>query len=200
MQGRPRGHWRLPHRFDRHHSRLRALRRPCKRLGPPRRTVQPSNPSRMLLQPPLRDLHRRCARPRQLPRMRRCRSTRVRLRPAPQPPHVLRPHQPGRRRFLRRPHMVPAAMCSCPRSGARLRHRRPFAAFRQSSRPSLAGGRRRSIRRTLVQRARIIGPWWGHSPMRPKQASFVRASRPPAGSASFRGINRANLTLALGPG
>lgn len=200
MQGRPRGRWQLPHRFGRHHRRLRALRRPYKRRAPPRRTTLQPTPSLMCLQPRLHGLRRRFARPRMSPAMHRCHSIRVQLRPALQPPRDLRPHRLVPRRFRRRPRMVQAAMCRCPRNGPRLRHRRPSAASRQSSQTSLGGGRLRSTRRTLVPRAPITGPWWGHLPMRLRQASSVRVSKPPAGNASFRRINRANLTLALGPG
>ena len=135
-----------------------------------------------------RRLHR-AARPCRLIRMRHRRG-RHRRRP-PQ----LRPGRPRyhHRRLRRHRPAGRAATSRFPRSAARVRLRRRSAAFRPSSRTSLAVGSPLFTRPTWAPRAPITAPWLDPLPMPARQISCARASRQPAGSASSRGINRTKL-------
>ena len=99
-----------------------------------------------------------------------------------------RPRRPLRHRRVGR-----AATSRFLRSAARVRLRRRSAAFRPSSRTSLAVGSPLSTKPTWAPRAPTTAPWLDPLPMPARQASCARASRQPADSASSRGINRPKL-------
>src|SRR6185369_14130154 len=84
-------------------------------------------------------------------------------------------------------------MSRFPRSAARVRPSRRFAACKPSSRTSWAVDSPLSIRRTWAPKAPITVPWLGPLLAPERQASCAQASRQPAGNASSRRINRPKL-------